>query len=62
MFLQLVEAREWTYTAAAEYHGRKWDNFSLRPFIGLKAADESFGVWSPTNNDVLASDWYVLEP
>lgn len=29
-----------------------------RPHIDLKAADGTCGVWSPSNSDVLADDWY----
>ena len=32
-----------------------------RPHIDLKAVDGTCGVWSISNNDVLANDWEVVE-
>lgn len=34
---------------------------NYRPHIDLKAADGSCGVWSPSNSDVLAEDWEIVE-
>lgn len=34
---------------------------NYRPHIDLKAADGSCGVWSPSNSDVLADDWEIVE-
>jgi len=32
-----------------------------RPHIDLKTADDTCGVWSISNSDVLANDWEILE-
>lgn len=34
---------------------------SYRPHIDMSGVDGSISTWSPTNNDVLAEDWMVLQ-
>ena len=34
---------------------------TYRPHIDLKAVDGSCGVWSPSNSDVLADDWILVD-
>jgi len=35
---------------------------TYRPHIDVVNADHSIGTWSPSNGDVLADDWYELNP
>jgi hypothetical protein len=48
MFVQLIEAGE----ASTEIN---------KPFFVMVHADDSVGVWTPVTNDVLASDWAIVE-
>lgn len=34
---------------------------SYRPHIDIKNENGEVGVWSPTTEDILAGDWYVVE-
>lgn len=34
---------------------------TIRPWLGLRAADGSFGSWNPNNMDILAEDWEIID-
>lgn len=62
MFVYLVHGSEFEVNRAplnAIY--KLGTKIKYRPHIDLKAADGTCGVWSISNNDVLAEDWEVLE-
>ncbi|GEP19493.1 DUF2829 domain-containing protein [Pediococcus argentinicus] len=33
----------------------------LNPYFVIKTADEAFSMWTPTDCDVLAEDWAVVD-
>lgn len=35
---------------------------TYRPHIDLKATDGTVGVWAPQMSDIMAEDWYVVDP
>lgn len=34
---------------------------TIRPWLGMRAADGSFGSWNPNNMDCLAEDWIIID-
>jgi hypothetical protein len=62
MFVYLVHGSEFEVNRAplnAIYQmGTK---IKYRPHIDLKAADDTCGVWHPSDSDLMAEDWEVIE-
>ncbi len=57
LWIKLITASSYSVDpSATEYQG---DVF--RDFIGLKAADGSFGTCGIHDRDVLAEDWIIIE-
>lgn len=60
-----VPARCIKVKAAKNYyilHGSKNDMVTISPHLDMKAADGSYNTgWVPTQTDMLADDWYVVE-
>ncbi len=62
MFVYVVDGSDFeTNHSALVPNGDKEISIKYRPHIDLKAADGTYGVWSISNNDVLAEDWEVVE-
>ena len=65
MFLVLqngstVEGYNMRNEPARYYYGRK--DVKINPHIDMKAADDTYVVgWSPSQTDMLADDWYIVE-
>ncbi len=62
VFIYLVKGSEFQVNRAplnAMFEMGKLINY--RPHIDIKLMDGSFGVWSPSNDDLLAEDWEVFE-
>ena len=45
----------WTYT-----NGRN-DNFPLSPFVAIKSVNDVVVPWFPSQTDILAKDWRIVE-
>ncbi|KRL66354.1 hypothetical protein FC27_GL000625 [Companilactobacillus versmoldensis DSM 14857 = KCTC 3814] len=38
----------------------KFDGDVLNPYFLIKTADEAYSMWSPTDCDILATDWELV--
>lgn len=38
----------------------KFEGDTLNPYFLIKTADEAFSFWSPTDCDILAEDWQLV--
>lgn len=62
MFVYLVQGSEFEVNRAPlNTIFEDGTKIKYRPHIDLKAADGTCGVWSPSNTDLLAKDWEVVE-
>ena len=62
MFVYLVHGSEFEVNRAPLNQIFKMgEKIIYRPHIDMKYADGSCGVWSPSNSDLLADDWEIVE-
>lgn len=40
---------------------KEGDTFICNPYLQIRNADGSYGMYSPTNDDVLSDDWVIYE-
>ncbi|WP_300561350.1 DUF2829 domain-containing protein [Companilactobacillus sp.] len=39
----------------------KFDGDTLNPYFLIKTEDEAYSAWSPTDCDILATDWELVQ-
>lgn len=62
MFAYLVPPASYpVQTGAAKAHFGEGSMVPYRAYLALKTVDEDVATWSPSNSDVLAEDWEIVE-
>lgn len=55
MYLVLIDSGQWDFQIEHTFSTPKM------PWVGIKAANGSFGPWTISQSDLLAEDWEIAE-
>ena len=62
MFIYLVDGSTFTVNRAPlNKHFAEGTEVVYRAHVDMQYADGTLGVWSPSNSDILATDWFEVE-